>query len=58
LLGHVEATLSRSFGELRLESFERNEPANAFDRKNGWIEAGWYFDEGSGVNKVVFTKPA
>jgi hypothetical protein len=41
---------------LRLESFEANQPANAFYRKNGWREVSRYFDKGSGVDKLTFQK--
>ena len=44
-------------GELRLESFAANEPANAFYRKNGWIDAGRCFDRDAGVDKILFRKP-
>jgi ribosomal protein S18 acetylase RimI-like enzyme len=56
LLGHVEGTLFQSHGALRLESFEGNQPANAFHRKHGWREVGRYFDRDSGVGKIVFQK--
>src|SRR5262249_49231449 len=57
LLHHVEEMLATSYDELRLESFEANQPANAFYHKNGWQEVRRYFDESSGVNKIVFQKP-
>jgi GNAT superfamily N-acetyltransferase len=56
LLRHVEELLHERFEELRLESFEANEPANAFYRKHGWREVARHFDEGSGVDKLEFTK--
>jgi putative acetyltransferase len=56
LLQHVEQMLLQSSPELRLESFEANEKANAFYRKNGWHEVSRYFDEDSDVNKVIFQK--
>lgn len=56
LLHWVEEELGRRYEELRLESFEANQPANAFYRKNGWREGHPYFDDDSGVNKVVFRK--
>jgi ribosomal protein S18 acetylase RimI-like enzyme len=56
LLRHIEQMLLRSSDELRLESFEANESANAFYRKNGWSEVSRYFDTGAGVYKVVFQK--
>ena len=54
LLRHIGHALSQSCDVLRLESFEGNEKANAFSRKNGWREVSRYFDKDSGVNKVVF----
>jgi ribosomal protein S18 acetylase RimI-like enzyme len=42
--------------ELRLESFAANEPANAFYRKQGWLDVSRRFDEASGVAKIVFRK--
>jgi ribosomal protein S18 acetylase RimI-like enzyme len=56
LLRHVEERLCREYEELRLESFEANQPGNAFYRKNGWREVGSCIDEISGVNKIVFRK--
>jgi ribosomal protein S18 acetylase RimI-like enzyme len=58
LLGHVEAMLFERYGELRLESFEDNATANAFYRRNGWLEVGRHFDEASGSHKIVFRKSA
>jgi ribosomal protein S18 acetylase RimI-like enzyme len=58
LLEHAEATLFRSYSELTLESFEGNQKANNFYHKNGWVEANRYFDQDSGVNKIVFHKRA
>ncbi len=56
LLAHVESMLFQTHGELRLESFEANHPANAFYRKHGWLEAGRHFDDSSRVCKLVFRK--
>ena len=56
LLKHVEASLLRSYDALTLESFEANQQANSFYRKNGWLEASRYFDNDSGANKIVFNK--
>lgn len=58
LLEHCEETLFQTFGELTLESFKENHKANAFYRKHGWVEGRRYFDESSGVNKIVFIKKA
>lgn len=56
LLDHAEASLFHSYSELTLESFAPNEPANRFYRKHGWSEARSYFDQASGVTKLVFKK--
>jgi len=56
LLRHVEAMLFQSYRELRLESFESNENANGLYRRNGWREVDKYFDNASGVHKIVFHK--
>jgi len=58
LLQYVEERLFRIYDELVLESFEGNQRANSFYRKNGWIETRTFFDKSSGVNKVVFKKTA
>jgi hypothetical protein len=41
---------------LRLESFAANQVANAFYRRNGWIEVSRFFDKESAADKVVFCK--
>lgn len=56
LLEHAESLLFRSYPELTLESFAPNEAANRFYRKNGWTETSSYFDEASGVTKLIFKK--
>jgi ribosomal protein S18 acetylase RimI-like enzyme len=58
LLRHLEEKLSGTFDELVLESFEGNEQAHSFYRKNEWSEEKRFFDEISGVNKIVFRKAA
>jgi putative acetyltransferase len=58
LLEHAEAIFFQRYGELMLESFEGNENANAFYRRNGWLELGKRFDGTSGVNKILFRKSA
>ena len=57
LLAWLEEMLFQSYSELRLESFEGNQSANAFYRKHGWLEVSRYFDKDAGVNKIVFRKP-
>jgi len=56
LLKYCENRIFRKHSEIRLESFEGNEKANNFYRKNGWNEAGLNFDETSGTNKITFVK--
>lgn len=56
LLHRVEELLGLRYEELRLESFEANQPANAFYRKSGWLEVSRYFDKDSGISKVVFQR--
>ena len=56
LLKHCEDLLFQSYEELILESFAENQNANAFYKKNRWETSKIYFDEDSGVNKIVFRK--
>jgi GNAT superfamily N-acetyltransferase len=56
LLKYCEEYLFRNFEEITLESFEGNDKANNFYRKNGWIEKERKFDEASSINKLIFTK--
>ena len=56
LLKHCEGALFKTNQTLRLESFEGNDLANAFYRKNGWHKAGIAFDDASGSRKIVFEK--
>src|SRR5262245_24872345 len=56
LLRHAEELLGQRHGELRLESFEANQVANAFYRKNGWVEVRKFYDKVSAAAKVVFQK--
>ena len=58
LLQFCERRLFQRFDEIRLESFEPNEQANSFYRKNGWTEGESKPDRESGVNKIQFTKYA
>lgn len=46
LLAHVEEALFRTHATIRLQSFEENEPALRFYRKNGWRVSGKKSDEG------------
>ena len=41
-----------------LESLEDNENANAFYRRNGWVEVAKHCDMASGATKIVFRKSA
>jgi ribosomal protein S18 acetylase RimI-like enzyme len=56
LLGHVERVMFRSYGTIRLESFEGNHGANAFYRKNGWHEVRRFVDPDMSIAKVEFQK--
>ena len=56
LLKHFEKHLLKTFNEIKVESFEGNEKANNFYRKNGWSEIARKFDELTGVNKITFIK--
>jgi ribosomal protein S18 acetylase RimI-like enzyme len=56
LLQQVEAALFQRCDELILESFEGNQSANAFYRKNGWREVRKRFDEESSSRKIIFGK--
>ena len=56
LLRHAEGRLLETHDEIVLESFEDNDQANAFYRKNGWIESERFFDEALGSRKIVFRK--
>lgn len=56
LLKHCEAKMFERFDELMLKSFEPNDAANAFYRKNGWKEGTIAFDSHSGVNMITFFK--
>jgi ribosomal protein S18 acetylase RimI-like enzyme len=58
LLAYCEAQLFQHFAELILESFEPNQQANSFYRKHSWIADRRFFDESSGVHKLVFRKTA
>ena len=56
LLRNCESELFQTFNELILESFEQNHNANEFFQKNGWRVKNKYFDNSSGVTKIVFYK--
>ncbi len=56
LLKHCEQYLFKTSDEIKLESFEGNEKATNFYRKNGWSEIERNFDKMSGVNKLTFIK--
>jgi len=56
LLNYCEKVFLQNHAELTLESFEGNHRANNFYKKNGWTEVKSYYDETSGVNKMVFRK--
>jgi ribosomal protein S18 acetylase RimI-like enzyme len=56
LLEHCQEMLFQNFEALTLESFEQNQKANNFYWKHGWSEVKRYFDQSSGVYKLVFCK--
>ena len=57
LLAHTEAVLAeRGVVRARLETFEGNEQALRFYRKNGWSETGRAADAEHGLTRVVFEK--
>lgn len=56
LLQRMEDTLFQSHQSLRLESFKENAAANAFYRKNGWLEFRTFREEESGIEKIEFRK--
>lgn len=56
LLNYCEKRLLKTFDEIKVESYEGNEKANNFYRKNGWSEITRIFDELTGVNKIIFIK--
>ena len=56
LLKHCEQYLFNTYNAIKLESFEGNEKANNFYRKNSWSEIERNFDKMPGVNKLTFIK--
>ena len=44
----------KEFKEIRLECFDKNERANAFYKKTGWIEYDIIPDEMTGGNRVLY----
>ena len=56
LLEHCESKLFERYDAIRLESFEGNQSANRFYRKNGWIQTGSVSDAMSGGRKWIFEK--
>ncbi len=56
LLAHCEGRLFKEYDEISLESFEENEKANRFYRKNGWVEVKRFWEEETGLRKVLFSK--
>lgn len=57
LLEHCEQVLFKTHDELILESFEDNEQASSFYRKNSWFEAKRFLDsDGTGFRKILFRK--
>lgn len=58
LLRHCEEVLFKTYRNICLESFEDNNKANAFYRKNRWTTSKLYPDKESGLNKFLFIKNA
>lgn len=56
LLKYCEQVMFSYFEEIKLESFERNEKANNFYRKHGWIQMDRKFDKESNAYKFIFMK--
>lgn len=56
LLADCETRLFEHHDELRLESFEKNQQANDFYRKNDWIQKDRIFDEAANSYKLIFSK--
>lgn len=56
LLRQIENSLGQRYDVVHLESFEANEPANAFYLKHGWTEVRRYFDKDIAANKILFRK--
>ena len=56
LLAHCESDLFEHYDSLTLESFEGNEKANRFYRKNGWTRKGAVSDAMSGSRKWILQK--
>ncbi len=57
LLTYVEKSLAKSRDVIRLETFEGNEQAINFYRKNGWAETRREEDAEHGFVRVFFEKP-
>lgn len=57
LLEHCEAEMFARHELLTLKSFTRNERANAFYAKNGWVAGETFVDQESGYAMVRFDKP-
>lgn len=56
LLAHCESSLFRIYDTITLESFEGNDRANGFYRKNGWVRVGALPDPMSGARKWILEK--
>jgi ribosomal protein S18 acetylase RimI-like enzyme len=56
LLHYCEEALFAAYDEIKVESFENNEKANNFYRKNGWKNITLESDPISGYNKHIFMK--
>jgi len=57
LLKYCELALFEKYDEIVLESFEDNEQASCFYRKNAWLEEKRFLDSGgTGFRKILFKK--
>ena len=56
LMDHLEALLFETSSEITLESFTRNQQANAFYGKRGWSAVDHYDDKETGVPLIKMSK--
>lgn len=56
LLKYCEQMMFSCSDEIKLESFEKNEKANNFYRKHGWIQHEKKFDKFANAYKLIFKK--
>jgi len=56
LLTHCESELFGAYPAIALRCFARNEQANRFFQKNGWIQTLAYRDKQIGVRTILYQK--